>query len=82
MRERLDADLPAEYGDLLTVLGDVRDALRAQGPIPAYEHWQEAITDEVCADLRAGDRKTATARVYARVAAGVPSMSGRVEAAP
>ncbi len=71
MRERLDRELPAEYGDLLTVLGDVRDTLKADGPLPVYEHWQAAISDEVLADLRAGDRETATARVYARVAAGV-----------
>ena len=64
MRERLDADLPAEYGDLLAVLGDVRDTLKAAGPIPVYEHWQEAITDEVFADLRAGDREAATAQIY------------------
>ncbi len=71
MRERLDSDLPAEYGDLLTVLGNVRDTFKADGPLPGYEHWQAAIGDEVLADLRAGDRETATARVYARVAAGV-----------
>jgi precorrin-2 dehydrogenase/sirohydrochlorin ferrochelatase len=71
MRERLDADLPREYGDLLDVLGDVRDTLKARGPIPPYEDWQHAITDAVLADLRAGDRETAAARVYARVAAGI-----------
>ncbi len=71
MRERLDTELPHEYGDLLAVLGDVRDTIKARGPIPAYEHWQAAITDEVIAALGAGDRETATARIYERVAAGV-----------
>jgi precorrin-2 dehydrogenase/sirohydrochlorin ferrochelatase len=73
MRERLDTELPAEYGDLLAVLGDVRDSIKARGPIPAYEHWQEAITDDVLAALGAGDRETATARIYERVSAGVDS---------
>ena len=73
MRERLDADLPAEYGDLLDVLGEVRDAIKAQGPIPHYEHWQAAITDDVFAALRAGDRATAMASIYERVAAGIPA---------
>ena len=70
MRERLDTDLPLEYGDLLAVLGDVRDSIKARGPIPAYEHWQAAITDEVIAALGAGDRETATARIYERISAG------------
>jgi precorrin-2 dehydrogenase/sirohydrochlorin ferrochelatase len=71
LRERLDADLPAEYGDLLDVLGDVRDRLKAEGPIPDYEHWRDAISEEVFADLRAGDRESAAARVYERVATEV-----------
>jgi precorrin-2 dehydrogenase / sirohydrochlorin ferrochelatase len=71
MRERLDTELPTEYGDLLAVLGDVRDTIKACGPIPAYEHWQAAITDEVMAALGAGDRETARSRIYERVSAGV-----------
>lgn len=71
MREQLDAELPVEYGDLLTILGDVRDTLKADGSIPAYEHWREAISDEVFAALREGDQETARARVFGRVAAGV-----------
>jgi precorrin-2 dehydrogenase/sirohydrochlorin ferrochelatase len=71
MRERLDTELPAEYGDLLAVLGDVRETIKAAGPIPAYEHWEAAITDDVIAALGAGDRETATARIYERVSAGI-----------
>jgi precorrin-2 dehydrogenase/sirohydrochlorin ferrochelatase len=71
MRERLDADLPQEYGEMLDVLGDVRDAIKADGPIPHYDHWQAAITDEVFAALRAGDRETAAASIYERVSAGL-----------
>ena len=80
MRERLDAEIPPAYGDLLAVLGDVRDTIRARGPIPAYEHWREAITDEVFAALSAGDRETATARVFERVAAGADAASERAVA--
>ena len=71
MRERLDSELPAEYGDLLAVLSDVRDTIKARGPIPTYEHWQAAITDEVVAALSVGDRERATARIYERVSAGI-----------
>jgi precorrin-2 dehydrogenase/sirohydrochlorin ferrochelatase len=79
LRERLDRDLPLDYGDLLAVLGDVRDTLKERGPIPEYEHWRDAITDEVFTALSAGDRETATARVYERVAAGVaPVAAGAV----
>jgi precorrin-2 dehydrogenase/sirohydrochlorin ferrochelatase len=79
LRERLDRELPAEYGDLLAVLGDVRDTLKARGPIPEYEHWRAAITDDVLAALGTGDRTTAAAQVYDRVAAGVePIAEGAV----
>ena len=81
MRERLDTELPAEYGDLLAVLGDVRDTIKARGPIPTYEHWQAAITDEVIAALGAGDRETAAARIYERVSIGVGSAAGHAEGA-
>ena len=82
MRERLDTELPAEYGDLLAVLGDVRDTIKSRGPIPTYEHWQAAITDEVIAALGAGDRETAAARIYERVAIGVASATGHAEGTP
>lgn len=82
MRERLDTELPAEYGDLLAVLGDIRDTIKARGPIPAYEHWQAAITDEVIAALGAGDRETATARIYERVSAGVGAVAAQAEGSP
>lgn len=75
MRERLDAELPAEYGDLLALLGDVRDTIKAEGPIPEYEHWHAAISDEVLAALRAGDRATAASALYARVSAGIPPLA-------
>jgi precorrin-2 dehydrogenase / sirohydrochlorin ferrochelatase len=81
MRERLDSELPTEYGDLLAVLGDVRDTIKARGPIPAYEHWQAAITDEVIAAVGAGDRETATARIYERVSAGVDAATAHAEGA-
>ena len=81
MRERLDTDLPLEYGDLLAVLGDVRDTIKARGPIPAYEHWQAAITDDVIAALGAGDRETATVRIHERVAAGISTATSHAEGA-
>ncbi len=71
MREQLDEALPREYGDLLKVLADVRETLKARGPIPAYEHWQAAITEDVLDCLRQGDVAGARARIYERVAGEV-----------
>ena len=76
MREHLDAELPTEYGDLLSVLGEVRDTIKADGPIPLYPHWKAAITEDVLASLRTGNREAAANAIYARVAAGVPERSG------
>jgi precorrin-2 dehydrogenase/sirohydrochlorin ferrochelatase len=83
VREYLDAWLPTEFGDLLAILGDVRKQLRAEGPVPPYEHWQEAITDEVLLRLRHGDRAGAHRQVLTtlREAAAeeqlVPAGAGR-----
>lgn len=74
MREHLDAELPAEYGDLLAVLGEVRDTIKADGPIPHYPHWKAAITEEVLTSLQAGDRAAAANAIYTRVAAGAPKL--------
>ena len=50
----------------------MRETIKASGPIPAYEHWQAAITDDVIAALGAGDRETAHgARLRAVCSAGI-----------
>jgi precorrin-2 dehydrogenase/sirohydrochlorin ferrochelatase len=59
MRETLDESIPAEYGDLLSVLGEVRDQIRLTGPVPPYERWQSAISVSVLDALRRGDRAAA-----------------------
>jgi precorrin-2 dehydrogenase len=81
LRERLDREIPAEYGDLLDVLGDVRDRLKARGPIPVYEAWRDAIDDDLLAALRAGERAAASERLMRRLAAepvlaGAPADAG------
>jgi precorrin-2 dehydrogenase/sirohydrochlorin ferrochelatase len=67
LREDLDASLPAEYGDLLAVLGDVRDELKKRGPIPEYESWRDAITTDVFDDLRRGNQDAARRRIQERL---------------
>jgi precorrin-2 dehydrogenase/sirohydrochlorin ferrochelatase len=62
LREQLDDTLPNEYGALLAALGDARDELRSSGPIPEYERWQAALTDELLERVRRGDH--AGARAY------------------
>lgn len=80
MREYLDEWLPTEFSDLLAVLSDVRRTVRAQGPIPPYEHWQAAITDEVLVRLRHGDRAGARDRILEAVSdAPVAAFSARLE---
>ncbi|HLJ68288.1 MAG TPA: bifunctional precorrin-2 dehydrogenase/sirohydrochlorin ferrochelatase [Chloroflexota bacterium] len=59
VREHLDETLPPELGELLALLGEVRDDIKARGPIPPYERWEAAITDEVRFRLRRGDREGA-----------------------
>jgi precorrin-2 dehydrogenase/sirohydrochlorin ferrochelatase len=63
MREYLEAQLPLEFADLLAVLGEVRQELKAQASIPEYEHWQRAIDEGVLARLRHGDREGARERI-------------------
>jgi precorrin-2 dehydrogenase len=84
LRERFDREIPAEYGDLLDVLGDVRERLKANGPIPAYEAWRDAIDDDLLAALQAGEREAATERLRRRLAsvpvtAGAPARLGEEE---
>jgi precorrin-2 dehydrogenase/sirohydrochlorin ferrochelatase len=67
LREQLDATLPAEYDDLLAVLGDVRATLKARGQIPAYEHWQACIDPALLEALRAGQHDVARQRVLRRL---------------
>ncbi len=69
MREYLEAWLPKEFGDLLAVLSDVRQEVKARGPIPAYEYWQAAITDEVLLRLRHDDHAGARDQILQAVAA-------------
>ena len=64
MRETLDESIPAEYGDLLSVLGEVRAQVRLAGPAPPYERWQAAIRDSVLDALRRGDRAAARDKVW------------------
>jgi precorrin-2 dehydrogenase/sirohydrochlorin ferrochelatase len=71
MRERLDATVPVEYSELLDILGNVRQELKVRGPIPVYEHWQAAITDDVLIALRANDRATAEASIAEWLTAAV-----------
>jgi precorrin-2 dehydrogenase/sirohydrochlorin ferrochelatase len=63
LREQLDATLPPEYGDLLALLAEVRTELRARGPIPDYEVWRAALTDDLLACLQRGDAATARDRL-------------------
>lgn len=80
MREYLDDTLPDEFGDLLSLLGEVRASLKAEGAIPHYQYWKGAINVELLADLRNGRRDHARDRVHAALArpeaaasAGTPS---------
>lgn len=67
MRERLDADVPASYADLLAALGATRDALKARGPIPDYPHWQAAIAAEIANGLDADPPAAISARLLDRL---------------
>jgi siroheme synthase-like protein len=63
MREYLDAWLPYELGELLSILAEVRRAVKEEGTIPPYERWQAAIDDDVFTRLRHGDREGARRQI-------------------
>ncbi len=65
MREYLDEALPNEFGDLLAVLGDVRARLKADGAIPAYEYWRDAIDPSLLEAVHAGRRDDAHRQLLA-----------------
>ena len=68
VREYLDEALPADFGDLLALLGEVRDEIKTWGPLPPYERWQTAIDGAVRARLREGDRAGARELILASLA--------------
>ncbi len=80
MREQLDESISPDDGDLLAALGEVRDTIKARGPIPEYEHWQAAIADEVAAGLGRDDRTAVAARLLAHLTA--PSSQPAAQGAP
>lgn len=63
VREYLDESLPTELGDLLAILAQVRREVKTEGPIPPYERWNEAISEEVLLRLRHGDRVGAREKI-------------------
>jgi siroheme synthase-like protein len=65
MREYLDAWLPYELGDLLSILAEVRREVKEEGAIPPYERWRAAIDDDVFTRLRHSDREGARRQIVA-----------------
>jgi uroporphyrin-III C-methyltransferase len=58
MREGIERALPAGHSALLELLGDARQQLKARGPIPPYERWEAAITEDLI-ELISSDRGAA-----------------------
>ena len=79
LRERLDTDIPEAYGPLLDVLADARQALRTIGPIPPYESWQAAITDDVLAAIERGDDASARSRILDQLATPAATATSALE---
>jgi siroheme synthase-like protein len=69
VREDLERLLPAEYGDLLPLLADLRRELRGTGLAIPAARWHEAADAEVLAYLREGNRAAAHARLRTRLTA-------------
>jgi uroporphyrin-III C-methyltransferase/precorrin-2 dehydrogenase/sirohydrochlorin ferrochelatase len=55
LREQLDAALPAELGDLLDAVGEVRAKLKAKGAVPPYAAWKAAIEAALSPPLSPGE---------------------------
>lgn len=56
LRETLEAVLPEEYGVVLDILSQARQEAKRQGKQIPAQKWQESITPQIVALLRAGDR--------------------------
>lgn len=82
LREYLDAWLPAELGELLAALAEVRQTLKTRGPLPAYESWRDAISDDVLTQLRQGKGSDVRERLFQSLRAAqertVAGATGRV----
>jgi precorrin-2 dehydrogenase / sirohydrochlorin ferrochelatase len=63
VREELEEMFPPDYGDLLTVLSEVRTAVRGQGLRPDPEVWQQGIDSELREMVRRGELQAAQQRL-------------------
>ncbi len=63
VRREVERLFPPEYGELLDIVAEIREALFTEGCRPPADRWQDAISDEVLAMVRAGERDQAKARL-------------------
>jgi uroporphyrin-III C-methyltransferase/precorrin-2 dehydrogenase/sirohydrochlorin ferrochelatase len=67
LRERLERQVPPEYGLLAEALGQVRDDLQRAGARPSADAWQAAISDDLLEALRDQDLAAAVRLLRARL---------------
>jgi precorrin-2 dehydrogenase / sirohydrochlorin ferrochelatase len=69
VREELEGLLPPEYAELVTVVAEVRRALRARDVAPAWDEWHEALDPDVRALVASGRTDDARTRLLERLGA-------------
>jgi len=70
VRLELERLVPAEYAELVALVGEVRRALRARGASPPPETWRRALAGDLRALLAAGRRAEARRALCARLGVG------------
>ena len=76
VKEELEQLLPPEYGLLLEVAAEVREALRREGSRPPADLWQQALSPEVLSLLREGKTDDARDRLLQSLRAGAATARG------
>ena len=76
VKEELEQLLPPEYGLLLEVAGEVREALRREGSRPPADLWQQALSPEVLMLVREGKPDDARDRLLQSLRSGAATARG------
>lgn len=73
VREEMERWLPPEYGELLDLAAEVREALRQEGVRPDAAVWQTALSAKVLALVREGKRTEARDAVLRMLRGAAPA---------
>ena len=67
IRENIEEHIPEEYGNLLELVGQIRNDLRSKKLKPKFETWQKAIKEEIDRDDLGHDWESTRRRLKSRL---------------